>query len=326
MGANYSQFFPPQPTLTEKNLASQNGKVFIVTGGASGVGLELAKILFQAGGKVYIAGRSEVNARRAIEYIESSSDPSSTSSKLEFLHLELDDLTTIKSTVESFKLQESRLDVLWNNAGISLPPVGSTSKQGYELQVATNCLGHFLLAQLLQPLLKNTAEVSSPNSVRVVWTSSVMVDVSAPIGGLNMKDLSTVTPKTGGQEMYVASKVGNWFIGSEMARRYGKDGIISVTQNPGNLKTNLTRHVPWMKYMAYPLLYNAKMGAYTELWAGLSSEVKGKDNGCYVVPWGRIQSTRRQDLLDALKSVEANGTGRANEFWEWCQAQTDLFR
>jgi NAD(P)-dependent dehydrogenase (short-subunit alcohol dehydrogenase family) len=141
-----------------------------------------------------------------------------------------------------------------------------------------------------------------------------------------MKDLSIVTPKTGGQEMYVASKVGNWFLGSEMARQCGKDGIISVTQNPGNLKTNLTRHVPWMKYMAYPLLYDAKMGAYTELWAGLSADIEAKDNGCYIVPWGRIQRNPRQDLIDAVKGVEENGTGRAKEFWDWCQTHTNEFR
>ncbi|KAF7196804.1 Short-chain dehydrogenase/reductase sthC [Pseudocercospora fuligena] len=62
MGASYSQFFPPPPTLTESNLPSQSGKVFIVTGGAAGVGYELSKILYHAGGKVYIAGRSEKNA------------------------------------------------------------------------------------------------------------------------------------------------------------------------------------------------------------------------------------------------------------------------
>ena len=58
MGVTFSQFFPPTPTLTEANLPSQKGKVFIVTGGASGVGFELCSILYQKGGKVYLAGRS----------------------------------------------------------------------------------------------------------------------------------------------------------------------------------------------------------------------------------------------------------------------------
>lgn len=70
MGATWSQLFPPTPTLTEKNLPDQKGKVFIVTGGASGVGFELATTLFQAGGKVYIAGRSEAKARQSIDRIK----------------------------------------------------------------------------------------------------------------------------------------------------------------------------------------------------------------------------------------------------------------
>jgi hypothetical protein len=105
-----------------------------------------------------------------------------------------------------------------------------------------------------------------------------MVDVSAPKEGIDVGDLSSqladnsenhVTSKSGSplsnQEMYVRWKVGNWFIGNEMACRVRKDGILSVTQNPGNLKSNLTRHVPWTKYVFYPLLYHARKGGYTEL-------------------------------------------------------------
>jgi NAD(P)-dependent dehydrogenase (short-subunit alcohol dehydrogenase family) len=55
MGVSWSQFFPPKPTLTEANLPSQKGKVCIVTGGYSSVGLELCTILYQADGKVYLA-------------------------------------------------------------------------------------------------------------------------------------------------------------------------------------------------------------------------------------------------------------------------------
>ena len=141
MGATFSQFFPPNPDLTEKNLPNQKGKVFIVTGGASGVGFELATILYQAGAKVYIAGRSNTNAKEAIERIKSSLHGASDGGELEYLHLELDDLSTIKASAEAFQKKESKLDVLFNNAGVSQPPLGSKSKQGHELQLATNCLG-----------------------------------------------------------------------------------------------------------------------------------------------------------------------------------------
>lgn len=59
MGAQFSQFFPPRATFTEANVGSQNGKVFLVTGASSGIGFELAKMLYREGGKAYMAGRSE---------------------------------------------------------------------------------------------------------------------------------------------------------------------------------------------------------------------------------------------------------------------------
>jgi NAD(P)-dependent dehydrogenase (short-subunit alcohol dehydrogenase family) len=326
MGVAWSQFFPPTPNLTEQNLPSQKGKVFIVTGGASGIGFELATILFQAGGKVYIAGRSESKARQSIEQIKAPTHD--TPGQLEYLPLELDDLTTIKASVQAFQAKERKLDVLWNNAGISLPPLGSISKQGHELQLATNCLGPFLVTQLLLPSLHAAMEEqsSTPGSVRVVWTSSQIVDLSAPTGGPAMADIASPPPdKT---QNYVASKTGNWFLAAELARAAAIPGspaygILSLTQNPGNLSTNLLRHASWMKLLSAPLLHRPRMGAYTELWAGLAPELTLEAHGgAYVVPWGRLHPAPRGDLLDALKSEAEGGTGRAREFWEWCERQT----
>jgi len=308
MGVAWSQFFPPTPNLTEQNLPSQKGKVFIVTGGASGIGFELATILFQAGGKVYIAGRSESKARQSIEQIKAPTRD--TPGQLEYLPLELDDLTTIKASVQAFQAKERKLDVLWNNAGISLPPLGSISKQGHELQLATNCLGPFLFTQLLLPSLHAAMEEqsSTPGSVRVVWTSSQIVDLSAPTGGPAMADIASPPPdKT---QNYVASKTGNWFLAAELAR---------AAAIPGSL----LRHASWMKLLSAPLLHRPRMGAYTELWAGLAPELTLEAHGgAYVVPWGRLHPAPRGDLLDALKSEAEGGTGRAREFWEWCERQT----
>jgi NAD(P)-dependent dehydrogenase (short-subunit alcohol dehydrogenase family) len=320
MWITFSQLFPPSPSLTERNLPSQKGKVFIVTGGASGIGRELASILFQAGGKVYIAGRSEVNAKQCIEDINLSINDTSSAGQLEYLPLDLADLKSIRSSAEAFKNKESKLDVLWNNAGISLPPTGIVSKQGHELQMGTNCLGPFLFTQLLLPLLKTAAQGSPQGSVRVVWTSSLMVDLSAPKGGMVMADLAS--PPHDKTKNYTASKTGNWFLASELAREVGQYGILSLTQNPGSLSTNLLRNAKWVKLASSPLLYHAKMGAYTELWAGLSSELTIGMNGGYVIPWGKVHPSPREDLLDALKSVEEGGTGQAGEFWKWCEEQT----
>jgi hypothetical protein len=166
--AQLSQFFPPKPAFTEADIALQHGRVFIVTGGASGIGLELTKVLYQKGGRVYIAGRSEDKARQAIQEIQTALPPSDSYGSLDFLHLDLADLTSIKASADAFKANESRLDVLWNNAGVSQPPLGSVSKQGIELQLATNCLGPFLFTHLLLPLLESTSAGSSAGSVRVI--------------------------------------------------------------------------------------------------------------------------------------------------------------
>lgn len=323
MSSALNQMFPPSPTFTDKNLPSQTGKVFIITGGSSGVGRELAGILFRAGGKVYIAARSEVNAKKAIDDIKSSS-PAKDVGELEFLHLELDDLTTIKASAEEFMKKESRLDVLWNNAAVSLPPLGSVSRQGYELMMATNCLGPLLFTQLLLPCLVDTAKATGSGLVRIVWTSSQYVDLQSPEGGLIMSEVKTPTKDKA--KNYGTSKVGNWFLGSEMAREVGNHGIVSITQNPGNLKTNLMRHAKWMYYAAYPLLHKAKMGAFTELFAGLSPEISIEQNGGYVIPWGRIHDAPRKDLLVSLKTVEEGGNGRAGEFWNWCEEQIAKYK
>lgn len=320
MGITFSQFLPPTPTLTERNLPSQQGKVFIVTGGASGVGRELVNILFRAGGKVYIAGRSEANAQQCMQEIRSSVDDTACTGQLEYLSLDLSDLSTIRPAAEAFKNKEPRLDVLWNNAGIYFAQPGSLSKQGHEPHIGTNCLGPFLFTQALLPSLKAAAQHSPPGSVRVVWTGSLMMDLSAPLAGMVVADLAS--PPKDQAKNYTASKTGNWFLASELAREVGSEGILSVTQNPGNLSTNLLRNANWMKVASYPLLYPAKMGAYTELWAGLAPEITMEMNGCYVIPWGRIHPSPRQDLLDALKSVEEGGTGQAREFWKWCERQT----
>lgn len=108
----------PSPELTEKNLPDQTGRVFIVTGGYAGIGKELSKILYQHNGTVYVAGRSEDKAIKAFSSIRDAVPDSK--GKLEPMIIDLADLSTIKPGVEKFLAQESRLDVLTNNAGVCL--------------------------------------------------------------------------------------------------------------------------------------------------------------------------------------------------------------
>jgi NAD(P)-dependent dehydrogenase (short-subunit alcohol dehydrogenase family) len=325
MGVTWSQLFPPKPSLTEASLPSQKGKVFIVTGGYSGLGFELCTILAQAGGKVYLAGRSEEKTQAVIAKVKALPAIASPAVEIVFLPLSLDDLTTIKPAVATFTAAESRLDVLFNNAGVSNPPRGSVSPQGHELQLATNCLGPYLLAQLLVPTLQHTAKTAPPATVRVIWTSSIVVDVPARKVGLELAELEH--PHADQQHNYVNTKVGNWFLADALAAQAGGDGILSLVQNPGNLKTDLTRHLPAIvPLLAAPLLYPARMGAYTALWAAFSSELKVEDGGKYVLPWGRLHPSPRADLLAAMKAKEDGGTGVAAGFMEYCDKQVAEFK
>lgn len=126
-------------------------------------------------------GRSSTKAHAAISRLLTL-HPRSTG-RLEFLYLDLADLSTIAPAVARFREKETRLDVLVNNAAIMVPPQGSKSVQGYDLQTATNVYGPFLLSVLLAPLLADTAKTAETGSVRIVWAASHAADLFGPKGG-----------------------------------------------------------------------------------------------------------------------------------------------
>lgn len=211
-----------------------------------------------------------------------------------------------------------------NNAGVSQPPVGSISKQGFELQLATNCLGPFLFAKLLLPLLEKTAaQEPTRSSVRVVWTGSQTMELAAPMHGIVIEEIEN--PPNDRTRNYCNSKTGNFFLAKEFARRFGETGIISVANNPGAASTNLFRHTPLLPYLAWPLLYKAKLCAYTQLFAGVSEQIRIEHNGCYILPWGRIARNVRQDLEEAANPAEEGGPGIAGAFWDFCEEKTRDF-
>lgn len=196
-----------------------------MTGASSGVGKELAQILYSHNAKVYIAARSSEKTSAAIASIKSAIPNSK--GELVFLHLDLDDLSTIKKSAENFLSKEERLDVLWNNAGVMVPPQGTKTKQGYEAHIGINNLAPFLFTKLLTPLIIKTVKVSGPGSVRVVWVSSTAAEGFSPTGGVDMQNLDYKIDKMSWSK-YGVSKAGNVLHAKEYAKRYGPDGIISV--------------------------------------------------------------------------------------------------
>lgn len=122
------------------------------------------------------------------------------------------------------------------------PPKGSTSAQGHDLQVGTNCLGSYLLYQLLLPLLTKTAASSPIGTVRVAWAASVAVHVAAPKPDGMVIEESGCPQDQGVTDNYGQTKVGNVFLARQFAKDTPQNGIVHAAFNPGNLRTELQRH------------------------------------------------------------------------------------
>jgi light-dependent protochlorophyllide reductase len=141
-------------------------KVAIVTGASAGLGVESAKALAARGCKVIMAVRDTAKGQKVLESIKAGLP----SASLQVMHLDLDDLASVKAFAEAFKSSGQQLNILMCNAGVMAPPF-TLSKDGYELQWATNHLGHFLLANLLLGVMETTARATGTEG-RIVVVSS----------------------------------------------------------------------------------------------------------------------------------------------------------
>jgi NAD(P)-dependent dehydrogenase (short-subunit alcohol dehydrogenase family) len=322
--AIWQLFFPSAPpTFTEADLppGSLTGKVFIITGANSGIGKELTKFLYPTGATIYLAGRSSERINAAISEIESTASTSALPTKgtLKPLPgLDFYDLRTVKPAVQTFAAQEKHLHILWNNAAQGCS-AGSSTPQGLEGHMGANAVGPFLFTRLLLPFLTAGAKAAGSPS-RVVWTGSVQIEMNAPDGGIDFARLA------GGKKVspwvdYAASKCANLLLAHEGAARWAGRDIVTVCQNPGNLYTRIYRDEHWLftLFLRTFVLYEAKYGAYTMMFAGFSEKITMALNGCYIWPWGVVRPNAREDVYRAIDE------GKAREFWEWCEEKVKPF-
>ena len=246
------------------DIPDQRGKVAIVTGAAAGIGKEAARALAAKGAKVILAVRNLEKGRAAAEDIRKSAPQADVSVRA----LDLASLASIKAFAEKFLEDESRLDLLIDNAGVMFPPYAKT-EDGFELQMGTNHLGHFALTLRLLPLLRRT------QGSRIVVVSSL-----AHKGGkIDLGDLGWERRRYNTQAAYCDSKLANLLFTLELARRLGAHGdhVIVAAAHPGWTRTELQRHSGLFQFLNHVFSQPGPMGALPTLRAACDPEVRPGD-------------------------------------------------
>ncbi|KAJ7137804.1 NAD-P-binding protein [Mycena epipterygia] len=300
-----------KPTWSIAEIPDLSGKVAIVTGGNSGLGKETVKALLEHDATVYIFTRNRKTTKEVIEQLRIS-----TGKIAHFIPLDLADLPSIKAAAHEFLQKEKHLHILFNNAGVMMPPVEQTTRAGHDLSLGVNVLGHFYLTKLLMPALIAAVNTSGEKA-RVVSTSSgahyvAMYNFDAFEDGPIRRKLSLM-------DLYGQSKWAQVVYATELARRYGNDGIVSTSLNPGVVdlsigllwRSKCTFNIPLHILLFLMVqIYPAEWGALTQLYAGTYPEGVSF-NGQFLIPWARVGK--------AAPSTNDPENGR--KLWEWLEAQ-----
>jgi NAD(P)-dependent dehydrogenase (short-subunit alcohol dehydrogenase family) len=264
---------------TAQDVGDQHGRIAVITGASSGLGLETARVLAARGATVVLAGRDAGKIGRAAETIQPG--------QVQTAELDLASLESVRTAAADLTARFPRLDLLINNAGVMMPPYGLT-KDGYELQFGTNHLGHFALTGLLMDSL-----LAVPGS-RVVTVSSN----GHRAGRMNFADLQSARHY---QRMaaYGRSKLANLMFTYELQRRLSAAGAktLALAAHPGTARTDLARHMSGMAQGAMGSRWgalnswwvqDAAMGALPTLRAATDPAAVG---GTYYGPDGLFQLT-----------------------------------
>lgn len=210
-----------------------HGKRVIVTGGSSGIGVETARALAAAGAEVVIAVRNLEAGNKVAVDLNLAGGHQRVSAAL----LDLADQTSVKEFVASWT---GPLDILINNGGVMAIPELTLTKEGWEMQLATNYIGHFSLMTGLHEAL---AAAGRKGGARVVSISS-SGNLIAPVifGDMNFNFLAYDPFIAYGQ-----SKTACALMAVEATRRWADDGIVVNALNPGAIATNLQKHTGGLK-------------------------------------------------------------------------------
>uniref|UniRef100_A0AAV2MEF8 Uncharacterized protein n=1 Tax=Knipowitschia caucasica TaxID=637954 RepID=A0AAV2MEF8_KNICA len=212
-----------------------DGKTAVVTGANGGIGKETSREFAKRGARVIMACRDIIRGEAAAQEIRSSTG----NGDVEVKHLDLSSLLSVRSFCEEVLRTEESLHLLVNNAGVMMCPKWLT-EDGFEMQIAVNHLGHFLLTNQLLPLLRSSA----PS--RIINVSSI-----AHKGGeVDVDDLFFSRRSYSPLKSYRQSKLANVLFTRELSRRERGSGVSCFCLHPGVIRTELGRHVE----SSFPLL------------------------------------------------------------------------
>lgn len=254
---------------------SLKGKLAVVTGASSGLGIETCRVLAAAGATVLMVARDEEKLKAVAGDLQRQQPEA----ELLTQRMDLADLESVRNAATEILLYHSEIQLLINNAGVMACPLQRTA-QGFEMQFGTNHLGHFLFTGLLSDALLDGA----PG--RVVNLSSA----GHKFGAFNFEDPSYNHRAYDKWQAYGESKTANILFSVEMDQRTRERGVRAFAVHPGAIMTNLGRHMEEADLVALNernpssekmVFKSVEQGAATTIWAATSPHLAGR-GGIYL--------------------------------------------
>lgn len=313
-------------TTTDEVLEGRSltGRRMLVTGGTAGLGLETARVLAAHGAQVVITARDPAKAERATAAIRASAAPGA---KVEVRELDLASLASVHACAERLLAEGQPIHVLFANAGVMACPQGRTS-DGFETQIGTNHLGHFVFVNKLASLLVRGAPA------RIVVTSSA----GHRISDVDLDDPNFERTPYDPWIAYGRAKTANVLYAVELDRQLKARGVRASAVHPGGIQTELGRHLtPASMAGMIKIIADAggetkfpnktiPQGAATQVWAGVvadADEVGGQFcEDCAVAPRNDHPSPFSGVRSYALDPVRARALWAKSE--EWAKARFSL--
>lgn len=290
----YFSIFVLNLKIFNENEDKMKDKVVIVTGANKGIGKEATKQISKFGAKVYMACRSLDSANQARDEIVNE-----TNNKNVFVrHLDLASIESIINFAEQFKKEESKLDVLINNAGL-WTKIKKLTDINVEQTFAVNVLGPHLLTQLLLSELRNAAP------------SRIINVASHFAGGLVIDDINFDNRSYNDMLAYKQTKQANRMLTREWARRLEKDNISVYSMTPGLIpNTELFREQNalgkfFLKLFALFEGRTIQEGADTIVWLASAEKIDGNNGGFY--------NQRKEEKCKFFNISEEN------KLWDKCE-------